>query len=198
MTEKWIDAISICLDHGMKFASLDSLAEHDYFLARVNDNSTLLTDLSIHIGGYTKVPKSKDDWIWQNSGNAVAYKMNFLDGEPEHRDNGEPDHRDNNERCLSILRLESKLALHDGDCGKELRFICQREFDQVKSEEVTDQPDGSPKPVTEPTLVEGGETELSPPTPKPKDPEDELKVSGFSRIVNYGKLAKLIVQILQS
>jgi len=123
MTEKWIDAISICLEHGMKFASLDSLEEHNYFLARVNNNSTLLTDLSTHIGGYTTVPKSTDDWIWNNSGNPVAYSMDFH--------YGEPDHRDNSERCLSILRMKSVLALNDEVCSKEHRFICQREVDQM-------------------------------------------------------------------
>jgi len=174
----------------MKLASLDSLEEHNYFLARVNNDSTLLTDVSTYLGGFATVPKSKDDWIWQNSGNAVAYKMDFHDGEP--------DHRGNDERCLSILFKESKMALNDEDCSKQRLFICQREVDQVKPEEEIDQSDGGPKSVTEPNMAEGGATELSQPTPKPKDSEDELKVAGFIQIGNYGKLVKLMVQIFQS
>jgi len=148
----------------------------------------LLTDVSTHIGGYAMIPKSKDDWIWQNSGNPVFYKMNFHDGEPNYHDN--------DERCLSILR-KSVFALNDEDCSDEHRFICQLEVGQVEPEEGIDQSDGVS--MTESNLKDCGVTELSRPTPKPKDPEDGLKVRGFIRIGNYGKLVKLImVQILQS
>jgi len=97
--------------------------------------------------------------------------------------------------ALLLLGLQQVVSKSVADPKLE---AAKGDVQQVEPEEIGHSNEGL-ESVTDPNSVEGGGTELSPPTPKPKDTEDELKIPGFTRIGNYGKLVKLImVQILQS
>jgi len=113
----WTDAISICREYEMQFVSLDSCDEHNDFMKLIDEVNCLLEDSQTFIGGIATVPKSKEGWVWINSGYVVDYTMKFHAGQP--------DHRRNEERCLSIYRKNSKLALNDEACSNKHRFICQ-------------------------------------------------------------------------
>ena len=103
----------------MKFVSLDSQAEADYFIPRFVQNLALI-DLAAHVGGIATIARSATEWYWVETSQKVSFPIPWLAGQP--------DNYGNNEMCMTITKLSaSSAAFADVPCSETIlrNFICQ-------------------------------------------------------------------------
>ena len=110
---------AICRSFGMDTVSLDTVDEQNTFLNICNKNRAILDSSMTLIGGYTRTPRSTNDWYWVNSGNRVNYTLKFSQGQP--------DFAYDREYCLSVWGKPS-VSFNDVGCGppENRKFFCQK------------------------------------------------------------------------
>lgn len=107
----------------MEFLSLENSQEQAVFLNLCHGKRELF-DRWTHIGGITRVAKSKTDWYWVNSGNKAYFELQF------HR--GEPNNGGGNQMCLALDKQPNTFMYNDINCsGKfEEKFVCQEHIEE--------------------------------------------------------------------
>lgn len=111
----------------MEFLSLENSQEQGFFMNLCNGKRELFDRFTL-IGGIARVPKSKTDWYWVNSGNKDNYELMFAPGEP----NNLGGNMGGNEMCLILDRQPETFMLNDGHCYGDFnrKFVCQEHIQE--------------------------------------------------------------------
>lgn len=113
------NAIKDCRKNGMKFLSLETEDEMNFFLNSCDNTDFVFNceNFSL-VGGKTFNKGSKEDWFWMETGEKIEYTLKFA--------SGEPDNVNNNEECLSLLKENGKYFFNDINCVSSVHFyICE-------------------------------------------------------------------------
>ena len=103
----------------MKFVSIDSQAEADYFIPRFVQNLALI-EVSAHVGAIATIARSSTEWYWVETSQKVSFPIPWLPGQP--------DNYGNNEMCMTITKASvSSIFFNDIPCSEIIlrNFICQ-------------------------------------------------------------------------
>jgi hypothetical protein len=114
----WSKGNDLCKTYGMEVVSLDTYDEQEYFFGMCVKFASAFTGNSM-FGAMARVPASKKDWYWVNSGTPVNYTLNFATGEPNNGGNGE--------MCLALKEYSGSFGFNDVSCSDSLTYniICQ-------------------------------------------------------------------------
>lgn len=115
----WLLSKAHCNAQGMKFVSIDSQAEADYFIPHIIQNLALIDGVA-HIGAIATIAKSPTEWYWVETSQKVSFTIPWAAYQP--------DNFGNNEMCMTIRKLTaSTVAFNDIPCSESVlgNFICQ-------------------------------------------------------------------------
>lgn len=116
----WPNALSFCKVFNMNLVTLDTKAEHDYFLNKLD--SGVISDVQVLIGGSDI--GDEGNFYWAPTGKRFDYPVRWVEDEPKNYGN--------NEHCIGLWKYSGKYEFNDVPCtGYSTNFICELEEEIV-------------------------------------------------------------------
>jgi len=115
----WREAWNTCHSYGLKFVTLKTKEEADYFTKLCAANTELFLDNYAFIGAIQGTPGDVSTYQWVETGQALNYAVNWSDSEPNNL-NG-------TQWCMAVRKQPDQFMFDDNYCDNvNWRFVCEK------------------------------------------------------------------------
>jgi len=115
----WLEARSICNDYGLRFVTLETEEEADFFLKLCAQNYDLFESNYNHIGGIQSIRGNASSYHWVETGYESTFDFKWAPGEPN---NG-----GGKQWCLAVKKERVQFLFDDMFCdAQKSRFVCEK------------------------------------------------------------------------